>query len=73
MLLFLSRKWEAGRVVQLCSVANREANVLTSAVKISGSVDYTTLLDSYFETLNRIWGKAEVHLSGFWVSYQQIC
>ena len=72
MVLFLRRKWEVGRAVQLCFVANREANRLTSAVKISGSVDQTRRLDSYFETLNLTWEKVEVHLRGFWVSYQQI-
>lgn len=69
----LGRKWGAGSAVQLCYVANGGANRLASAATVSGTpLTKTRRLDSRSDTFNLRWGKAEVHLSGSWVSCERL-
>lgn len=50
-------------------VVSTEAIALAfSGGKLSGAVDFTRLPDSYADTADLTWEKAEVHSRGFWVS-----
>lgn len=64
-----SGKQEEPYSCALVLVSTEAIALAFSSVNLSAAVDFTGLPDSYADSRDLTWEKAEVHSRGFWVSY----